>query len=924
VQPGLHKLLDPLTVQQDYFWFLALLGWSGVVWHVLQAGAPRPAPRWLLVLAGFQIAGCAAEIIHFMTVPQNPLYPSRAWEWTSWIVCAAVAVCLGAAIGPGRAWCTAALAAAGVAGQMTTTLALGKPWPIYCGTAVVLLVAFNALSLVRQQPRGGMPGLALSLVIASACAPNGPLAELANEARRWAELSVFSVPAACATGIAALFAQAPREGPALRAWWDVERRPRTLQLGSWLAAGFVFAVISGAIARRGFERSLLSRTEAYALAIDTGRVEAWLKNELRIGESLTGKNYAGRPMTLFRAPAIANATIKPVRDYLERMDAKEDDVLYTHISILHKREIVLVLFRRFARDRPDIVVGYGEATTLDLRKWASREAHVLPPATGPRGPLVQAKAPLLASDGAMLGWLGMDTTLAHWVAAQAQARLHVIAAVALGTGFIILAERHRRRSFEKESAEQAAAIARAADQAKSSLLAQVSHELRTPIQSILGYGELLRSADLTAQQRGWLDAQRVHGEALLRLVNDLLDCMALQSGALCLQPRIDCVSGAIREAVEPFRLLAQRKGLTLRLSLAPDMPAQARFDATRIRQVAQNLISNAVKFTPAGQVDAEVSITRQPGSYLARLVVRDTGPGIDANARMRLFRPFERGLAAHVEGVGLGLALSRQLCRAMGGDLVVDDNPGPGATFVATWVMAADESTAAETSAPMPARLDRQRVLVAEDNALVRELFVEALRLHGAEVAVAGNGAEALARAAAEHFDVLLLDHSMPGLAGDEVARQLRAGGSRLRIIGLSAHADPQHQHLALASGMDEFLSKPISVERLVRAINPEASPLPPEMSPALRALRDSLRVEFLAQVQATMDAIRAACRRSDWTEIRRSAHHLKGSADILNYTAVSFCCASLYRAAERQDEQDVRAAFEQLSARMHELVATA
>jgi CheY-like chemotaxis protein/two-component sensor histidine kinase len=450
-------------------------------------------------------------------------------------------------------------------------------------------------------------------------------------------------------------------------------------------------------------------------------------------------------------------------------------------------------------------------------------------------------------------------------------------------------------------ARSAAAAAEQADQLKTAFLAKVSHELRTPIQSVLGYGELLRGAITDPTALGRLAALRQHGELMLRLVNDLLDLSAIQAGAFRLVEKSVALGDLVKQTAESLRPRAEAKNLAFVVTIDPAVPLWARIDPERIRQVIINLAANAIKFTDAGRV--EIDLRPGPGEDDVTLRVRDTGPGILRGEQARIFRPFERlDKTAAKEGAGLGLALAAALCRGMGGDIAVESEAGKGATFQA-WFRApscAAPSVMPEVSTPS-ARLAGRRILVADDNALVRELFTACLQDAGAYCVAVNDGEAALAAAEAGAFDAVVLDVAMPRLDGVEVARRLRAThGSSLRIIGVSAHAGEREQGEARRAGMNQFLVKPIGLDALLATLAPAEAKRPFEDGTSV--LLEKMRARFRGLAAAEGAALAASIAAGDFLQARSRAHHLMNSAAVVRDDRLFMACAAAERAATEAD----------------------
>lgn len=378
--------------------------------------------------------------------------------------------------------------------------------------------------------------------------------------------------------------------------------------------------------------------------------------------------------------------------------------------------------------------------------------------------------------------------------------------------------------------ENARAEAERASSARSLFLASVSHELRTPIAGMVGLLELLRGGELPAEHREHVELLGSSVDLLLTVVNDVLDLTKIDAGQLV----IEQIPFFLRECVQgAAALCAQRardKGLALEVSLAPGVPERVVGDPMRLRQILLNLLTNAIKFTPAGRVELVVEV--RPGERLA-LSVRDTGVGIDRETQARLFEPFVQGHAStsrRYGGTGLGLAIARRLAGLMGGELLLESEPGKGSVFCL--LMPLERSTlplaSGAASSGRPAE-EPLCVLLVEDNPTNRRVGVALLEKRGHRVLVAEDGEQAV-RVLRERdgIDVVLMDIQMPvmdGVTATRVIRALPAPAGRVPIIALTADALREDLDHYLAAGFDEYLTKPVdwdvlftAVRRLVRS----------------------------------------------------------------------------------------------------------
>ena len=377
------------------------------------------------------------------------------------------------------------------------------------------------------------------------------------------------------------------------------------------------------------------------------------------------------------------------------------------------------------------------------------------------------------------------------------------------------------RALARELTE-ARDLALAATRAKTAFLAAASHEIRTPLNGVLGMLEILSLDSLTSRQLEYVQVARQSGEALLHLLNDVLDLSKAETTSVTLASEPFRPTDVATEVVAALGPVAARKGLdlTIRGGAADALVG----DAGRLRQVLMNLVGNAIKFTERGSVTVDVAVTGAGG---LRVAVGDTGAGMSEDEMRLLFQPFTQGAqGARYGGTGLGLALSRQLVELMGGRIDVASEAGVGSTFtVAVDLPPAGRSgpeplpAAAPTAAaePEPAGHDdgprRPRVLVADDNEINLMVARGLLAAEGAEVVTAADGVEALEAARTGAFDLVLLDLQMPRMSGFEAATAIRAlpgSAGAPRLLALTAETVGESAAACRAAGMDGVLIKPI------------------------------------------------------------------------------------------------------------------
>ena len=467
----------------------------------------------------------------------------------------------------------------------------------------------------------------------------------------------------------------------------------------------------------------------------------------------------------------------------------------------------------------DFLKGFGQRLLL-------RDVRL---ALGARPPAAEAHIRLTDSRGHALGAI-------TWTPPHLGRDLMSIALlpILIGVGVPLVLFRFGQRTARRLAATLDD-LARARDEAdaanaqKSSFLATMSHEIRTPLNGVLAMAQVMALGELSAGQRQKLSVINHSGEALLTIVNDILDLSKIEAGRMDLDPRpfdLGEMALALQALYEPVALA---KGLAFNVTLAPGLEGFWRGDPDRIRQVIANLVSNALKFTETGSVGVTLSPAAPAG---VRIAVADTGLGLAPLQQELVFEKFRQAEAStsrRFGGTGLGLSICRQLAELMGGRIWVTSREGAGSTFFVELplerAMAPSPATARGEAAPADAAIDRPiRLLAADDNAVNRQVLAAILEPFGFELVLCEDGAGALQAWRSTAFDLILMDVQMPVMDGLAATRHIRAeeaasGRARTPIIALTANAMTHQLAEYHGAGMDDCVAKPIRIPELQAAV---------------------------------------------------------------------------------------------------------
>jgi signal transduction histidine kinase/HPt (histidine-containing phosphotransfer) domain-containing protein len=487
----------------------------------------------------------------------------------------------------------------------------------------------------------------------------------------------------------------------------------------------------------------------------------------------------------------------------------------------------------------------------------------------------------------------------------------------------------------------------AAQKARMDFLANMSHELRTPLHEIIGMTELMQNTPLSPEQAEYLKTAHASSNALLMLISDVIEFSELEAGQLGLEEKPFELAEPLERTLELVRPRAADKGIALRTVIDACVPQQLIGDANRLRQVLVNLVANAVKFTDKGEVVVSVQCAEnsEPNTLSSPLTtlhfsIHDTGIGIPHDRHAIIFEPFQQvdsSATRRFGGLGMGLALTKQLVKLMGGRIWVESEPGKGSTFHFTVRLPTQAQTLPAAKSTGIARA--LRILVAEDSPTNQLIARSSLTKAGHTVTIANNGIEAVNAFDAGQFDLILMDVAMPEMDGLDATRMIRekekAYGGHSIIVAMTAFATKEYQTKCFEAGMDAYVTKPVRIDELNKTIAPlfaSASAAPAESPVNLRdalevvgddvdILRDAVAAS-LAEVPAELQLLKEAMAQQNAHGVEAKAHRLKGVMGNLGGTRAREIGQQLETMGEQGNLANGRAVLAQFEQEIARVIA--
>jgi len=491
-----------------------------------------------------------------------------------------------------------------------------------------------------------------------------------------------------------------------------------------------------------------------------------------------------------------------------------------------------------------------------------------------------------------------------------------------------------RLDLEKEVAqrkqtEQALIVARdealAATHAKEAFLANMSHEIRTPLTAIIGFAEHAQDQEVSdSERRSALNTIMVSSHHLLNIINDILDFSKIEADSIELE-KIDMDPVQLAAEVQSLMMpLSMKKGLPINVVYEFPLPTRIVSDPVRIRQILINLCSNAIKFSEQGAITLTLAFDKDNNRMIFR--VRDKGIGMTAEQLERVFVPFKQAdssITRRYGGTGLGLSLSRKLALLLEGELAVESQKDIGSEFRLAvsagdrdkllFVESLDQLNQEQQDEPQNPAISRLagNVLLAEDNENNQRLLTIYLNKMGLKVTTADNGAAAVEQSLNHPFDLILMDMQMPVLSGLDAVRQLRSRGITTPVIALTANATSQDRQKCLEAGCQDFLTKPVTRERLYQVLAKhldQSATRPAAIAPLYSELTDEepeiveVINRFITKLPVQIATINAAFYANDWATFRDCVHDLKGMGGGFGFPQLSQLAAKIETLFKQQD----------------------